>query len=479
MPLTPINPQIWRAFLNSFREALAFVGRQVEKRSYLPRNSRWVTLSWSENGFPSFRDALFEGPYDYGDVLGPRVFSGLGEIDEPPDCSELKSAVQADAEIFEYLGGETFYETNCSMLVRYSIDRFVHLNNRFEASDDEIFNLYAPLERWFSLPKLDFDIAVPILAVQFAEKSYPIADGIDLVKLSDAEQVVRAPDSSLSYGHHPLVQATATHAFRLANYQADNLSAFSSPDLHSGEVANLIDLLFACLRLTNNLETGYAQVLAFPIGWARSYKVDRVRIVKDSVREYPPSLENGCWNTQTPVVLTAENVSRCSTLFGLLRTLCSNNKRMDVAIRRFNNSYFRRHDEDSILDLLIALECLLSDGSTSEMTHKLSLRVAALSSLASPNNLTPGSVFREVKKIYDFRSAIVHGNIDKASKTASISREGKSVPTVYAATEHLRTVIIALANNQEYLDAKKIDDLLLNPLLTTAHVADQTQASLS
>jgi hypothetical protein len=468
MPVTPINPQIWQAFLSSFREALAFVGRQVEKRSYLPRHTQWVTLSWSDNGFPTFRDDPFDGPYDYGKVLGPRVFSGLTDTDEPPDCSELKSAVQADTAVFEYLGSETFFETHCSMFLQYSIDRFVHLNNKFDASDDEIFNLYAPLERWFSLEKLHFDIAVPILAVQFVDQSYSIADGIDLVKLSDAEQVGRAPDTSFSYGHHPLVQATATHAFRLANYQADNISAFSSPDLHSGEVATLVDLLFACLRLAADLETGYAQVLAVPIGWARSYKVDRIRIMKESVREYPSSLEKGCWATETPVILTAETVSRCANLFTLLRSLCSENKRMDVAIRRFNNSYFRRHEEDSILDLLIALECLLSDGSTSEMTHKLSLRVAALSSLEAAAGLTPAAVFREVKKIYDFRSTIVHGNVDKTAKNATIAREESAVSTVYAATQHLRTVLIALANNQEYLDPKKIDELLLTRLSSTS-----------
>jgi Apea-like HEPN len=461
MPVTPINPQIWQAYLHSFREALSYVGRQVATRSYLPRHSRWLSLSWNDNGFPSFREDLFDGPYDYGNLLGPSIFIGVPETDEPPDLSELKDAVRADLALFDYFGGDMFCDTNSSLLIRYSIDRFVHLSNKFEASDEEAYEIYEPLERWFSLTSLALEIAVPILAVQFIENSYSIAEGIDLIKLSDAQQLARAPDPSFSYGHHPLVQAAATHAFKLANYHIENPSAFSGRDLHSPEVGGIVDLLFACLRLTAHLETGYAQVLALPIGWARSYEVDRIRILSESVKVYPSQLERGCWNMENPRVLTSEDVSQCSTLYGLLRTICSTDKRMEVAIRRFNNSYLRQNEEDSILDLLIALECLLSDGATGEMTHKLSLRVAALSSLSSSNKLSAAVVFREVKKIYDFRSAIVHGNVEKARKASSIERDGHPVSTVQAATEYLRTVIITLANNQDYLDPKQIDVLLL------------------
>jgi hypothetical protein len=69
-------------------------------------------LSRNDNGFPSFREDLFDGPYDCGDLLGPRIFIGVAQTGEPPDLSELKTAVRADLALFDYFGGDMFCDTN-------------------------------------------------------------------------------------------------------------------------------------------------------------------------------------------------------------------------------------------------------------------------------------------------------------------------------------------------------------------------------
>jgi hypothetical protein len=68
--------------------------------------------------------------------------------------------------------------------------------------------------------------------------------------------------------------------------------------------------------------------------------------------------------------------------------------RLQLVIKRLNSCYMREDQEDAILDATIGLEILLSDGETQEVTHKLALRLAALSTLVSgfehqaPNSLS-------------------------------------------------------------------------------------------
>ena len=59
-----------------------------------------------------------------------------------------------------------------------------------------------------------------------------------------------------------------------------------------------------------------------------------------------------------------------------------------------------------MIDYMIGLEALFLRGGSSEMTHKLSLRVAKLLAGGLDDR---HRVYKEVKKLYGGRSAIVHG----------------------------------------------------------------------
>lgn len=123
----------------------------------------------------------------------------------------------------------------------------------------------------------------------------------------------------------------------------------------------------------------------------------------------------------------------------------------------------REEQEDAILDATIGLEVLLSDGNTQEVTHKLALRLAALSRLVPGCKHQAATIFRNVKKaIYPFRSAVVHGNVEKASKTQEVETEtGEAFAAVRLATEYLGMAVRAVASHPEYLDPAAIDEKLL------------------
>jgi hypothetical protein len=123
----------------------------------------------------------------------------------------------------------------------------------------------------------------------------------------------------------------------------------------------------------------------------------------------------------------------------------------------------REDQEDAILDATIGLEILLSDGETQEVTHKLALRVAALSTLIPGFADQAPTVFRNVKKtIYPYRSAVVHGNEKKASQTRAVRTDTGEVGAVKLAMAYLGMALRAVAAHPEFLDPATIDhDLLL------------------
>jgi len=128
-----------------------------------------------------------------------------------------------------------------------------------------------------------------------------------------------------------------------------------------------------------------------------------------------------------------------------------------LAMNRLNVSYLRTTDEDGIIDSMIAMEALLSD-ERQEMTHKVAMRLAALHKIADPSRSE--QAFKELERIYAFRSKIVHGDAD-LDKLRQFDRDGVTIPAIDAAVEHLRNVFTVLIKNIALLDPSNIDSFLV------------------
>ena len=135
----------------------------------------------------------------------------------------------------------------------------------------------------------------------------------------------------------------------------------------------------------------------------------------------------------------------------------------------------REDQEDAILDATIGLEILLSDGETQEVTHKLALRLAALSTLVPGFKQQAPTIFRNVKKlIYPYRSAVVHGNEKRASQTRAMRTDKGEVEAVRLAMAYLGMALRAVAAHPEFLDPAVIDnELLLGQKLDLADAGTQ------
>jgi hypothetical protein len=85
----------------------------------------------------------------------------------------------------------------------------------------------------------------------------------------------------------------------------------------------------------------------------------------------------------------------------------TNDKRLSLALRRFNSSYARQDPADVLIDLWVAIEALLLPDGNAELSYRAALRLARA---AGTDEHTRRSAFDQAKASYRVRSKLVHGD---------------------------------------------------------------------
>jgi hypothetical protein len=102
-------------------------------------------------------------------------------------------------------------------------------------------------------------------------------------------------------------------------------------------------------------------------------------------------------------------------------------RQVRIAIHRLRQSLFRHSIEDRAIELAIALEALMGDGQKTELTHKIAVRSARL---LGGSNEARAMNFGIVKKTYEVRSKVVHGQQVNPSATETLLGERVPVESV-------------------------------------------------
>jgi len=178
-----------------------------------------------------------------------------------------------------------------------------------------------------------------------------------------------------------------------------------------------LDTVETALRLWKSGGVGYDAVYYLP--------VPGLSIYGHQIPLHPRALISG-----SRLVLDPEEVGDFILFYQTLKHLdASRFRNWDVAIRRFNDSYARNRRVDELLDQVIAFEALFSEG-PADLRHKVPTRVARL--LAT--DLDKRKLIQHVmKKAYDARSHIVHGNGHPSPADLTVNLVDG--PRVYALTE--------------------------------------------
>lgn len=106
--------------------------------------------------------------------------------------------------------------------------------------------------------------------------------------------------------------------------------------------------------------------------------------------------------------------------------------RVELALRRFEGSYYRREPADRLLDYWIALETLFLPKQRTELAHLGPLRMALYLESTLPART---SLFERMRTSYDARSGIVHGDLDRKSTADLPNLEAETEAALRAALQ--------------------------------------------
>jgi hypothetical protein len=323
----------------------------------------------------------------------------------------------------------------------------------------ELCNVYCELEAGRLWRELPISMLVPIACTRIEPEDAQIAPNIRVNALSTAQQLARASDNPnpLSSVNETVAMA-ASHALQIENARMKNREGSTAdPYMSLGFYPTAeIDRFFDALRVVTGLDTGYAQLYIAPQGWAQHFKLGLPTIMPGaSARRYPPKFDYYGWLGEKESV-SAPQLAEVAKLYGVL----SKRDQLGLAARRLSTGMLRETSDDAILDLLIGLEAALSDEkSKTEITHKLAMRSAAV--LAGSSDFVPADVFTRVKKLYEYRSAVVHGNAKGIVRLKTIEIDGARVASTDLAAYYLREVIRVLAMRDDLTNARAIDEKLI------------------
>ncbi|WP_298938853.1 HEPN domain-containing protein [uncultured Dysgonomonas sp.] len=339
------------------------------------------------------------------------------------------------------------------------VDSFIHTASlEFDSKIfDELFDLYY---NSIIKEKLEITIAVPIIFADFDFDEFLINDSISIRRISNEIQLARNIRKNYTTSAHETVIGAATHAFYLNGWFADNNRQNqlenSLTDLGSfGKPLVIIEKLFAALRLACNIEVGYCQVVSIPVNWQYRKNVDLPLVFVASEKKYPDKFENYGW-LEPLMKLSSESLNSYTFIYEKLTS-----EQYSLAIKRLNSATLRKNDEDSIIDITIALESLLTNDSSSEITYRLATRASQICKLSKFEDYSTKQVFDLCKKIYNYRSAVVHGDIKRIEKTKKIvSNESKEIEIIKVSIDLLKHVLLTILQ-KEIKDTNAIDEIMM------------------
>lgn len=449
------------------RDAIEKIKSVDIKAEYtVPTHFGWVYVSYEENGLPNFREGFLNGEKDFSSF----VSAGIGGKIKPEQIDSyvaLGNYAMANREFQEAIlpnranPNDDIFKHIAHRLANSIVERYMHIFSDREFTLELCQTLYLPLERKIYQRTLEIEVIIPIIFLDFEFDKFQITENAYIVKMTNEMQMGRAQTKySGNDGIDSGALSGCTHALVLTGWYIETEHYYASASVQSPEIMDRIDRFFASIRIVKNVATGYAQLIQNAVGWAHSYTANLPEMSFEFVRAYPPSLQKRYLGKGTRPAISQVEMQEISRLYSFLME--DEHASLTIAAKRINACYLRSLEEDSIIDATIAMEALFGDGDNQEMTHKLALRMAALSSLDARRERSTFDVFQDTKTIYKFRSKVVHGRKEKEiDKVRFINQSTGKVPVVEIALANLRQAIRVFAENPQFLEPVLIDKILL------------------
>jgi len=437
--------------------------------SWLYNHKDYPCISYFDNGLPNFRLSDMEKKNytkDFGKDLKFTNIESWKKFHEfvlstPLICKHFQIGSYTPEGRKDESVEEIWNMIYTYFFLDHFVDSYIHKHSfLYEETfaNEMIDNYYNSI----SLEDLPISIMIPLLFTSFSFDCYDLMPNISIKKMSTSIQLSRNIKNSYISSVHPQVIGAATHCLELKNWTIKNTTQeFRNNSLNDisafNEAIQIAKRFFAALRITKpNIETGFAQVVAIPIAWQSQYFVDIEQTYVVSEKNYPPYFENYGWLNKLDLLIDkdADKIKECFIAL-------SNSSYLNLAYNRLNKASLISREDDSIIDICIALEALLSSDTKTEITYRLSTRACLLNKLLPFKHYSSENIFQLCKRIYDYRSSVVHGNEKKQKQNRTIKiLDEQEIPIVNISIEFLKHIIWTLILNPDIKTPGDIDKLL-------------------
>lgn len=439
----------------------------INDKFAVPTHFGWVNVTYEDNGLPDFQEAGFlSGEKDYSSYISDEI-KGKHKPEQINSYIALGNYAVSDREFQEVLfpkqvkPNEIILKFIAHGLANSVVERYMHAFSDQEFTFELCQALYLPLEGRIYQRELEIEVVVPIILLDFELDTFQLTDNAYIVKMTNDMQMGRAQTKySGMDGIDSGALSGCTHALVLKGWHIVTDHYWTTVSVQIPAIMESIDCFFASIRMVRNVMTGYAQLIQNAVGWASSYKANLPEMSFEFVKSYPQKFQWTNLGKDSRPVISQNEIFEISKVYSFL--MQDKHASLGIAVKRINACYLRCSEEDSIIDATIAMEALFGDDDNQEMTHKLAMRMAALSRLDTKQEKSTLDIFNETKKIYKFRSKVVHGRKkDEIDKARFVNQPTGKIPILEIALANLRQAIRVFTENPQFLEPDLIDKTLL------------------
>lgn len=474
---------LYRYFDNAIKEGLSIAGGEyeVENKYFLQHyesHKNMASLKINSNGIPLFnndRNAINYERY-FRDKNG---YHKIKSWDKFKDYF-LKSNTLIDyyVRIKKYNENDLLYDYFRSHLtygfLSSIIDNYIH---RYKTNKYNKLRVKKYFELWMNRilsEKLEVELWVPLIGVKLDVNNFKINESISLMKIPDRIQKARLNeiDDYSFNGIQKRILGAATHAIVLRNWSITNLNDesyfYGVQGLNlNKEFKHNAEVFIGLLYIFDDIKTGYFQVSCIPKNWSYGYKAELSIFKSKSIRNYPIILEKTILTDNIPII----GISELRILKRLFKKISKAQmgkvkkkkiEKIKFCLRKLHQAGLREHFSDSIIDISIILESLLTNDSKSEITYRQSTRATYLCILFPLDKYKTVDVKVLISKLYKLRSCIVHGGTEEdQNKLLLQNHNGKKYNILEFAYDICKHILKHMILNEKLQDFKVLEEKIL------------------
>ena len=411
--------------------------------------------------------------YNYtGDSLDCTALEQFGVLLEYVNShAELKKLIVQESNDIQY---------KLKRMVIEIVERYLFTSKATENVPEDLEKVLQPFVaekvRRYVCKNLQISIYVPVCLATFEDDRIELAEGIEIIKMSEEIQKSRQCSYVYESSKEDWVAACATHAIVLSNYCFKNdgdLSINSATQNCFAYPLQVIDNIIAAIRIVTGYSIGYEQILSLPVGWIDLFDADLIPLYGAKAHFVNPKELEKMWMNLPVSKVSCEQAREIQRVYKSIVNCEGDKNKQNLlfALKRFNRCMLRNEVDDMATDATIGLEALLAGGTKGEITFTISSRIPVIFSHIKNERYTPSNSRSIMKKIYNYRSKIVHGgNLKEKEKSVEINNE--KLDTCDVAVDFLRYTLLFMTEHQEYLDATKLDEYIDSMLSPKAEDAE-------